>query len=113
MPDRTSPAALEKSAADANKFLPEAVNEITQLTHISAEGRELTFHYRLTLVSGLVDATIIQTSLSRDIANRCANKQLTATLRSGVRYRYIYTSADGVELARAVLEAADCAIQRQ
>jgi hypothetical protein len=110
MSDSASPEALRQYVSEFNKSLPLALDDGTQVTLVSAQGREVTYHVNVTRwASTELDLPQVQSTLTREqTSKRCNNNAVKWLLQSGVRVQYVYTANDQVEIGRVVLTSTSC-----
>lgn len=83
-------AELTQAANDANRDAPKKIDEITTLESVTAEGRQLTYHYRLSRR----DATDVQLRKfvrQHGVVSACKNPDMLRSMKDyQITYRYSY-----------------------
>lgn len=83
-------AQLKKVAAENNVGLPQMLDQVTKLERTTAEGRVMTYHYRITRRDGS-DQALASFVKKKILPKACGNKSMLDDMRDyQVIYRYSY-----------------------
>ena len=87
-------------------ILHQKVDEVTQLTDISADGDTITYHYDINGAdtSNLTDSTLYESVKP----NACKNEDVLKLLNEGINIKYIYTEVESGKSFLVELWDYDC-----
>lgn len=106
--DGLVPATLRDTAARLNESLPRMVDGITELRGVSAQGRTLTYHFRI--VGKAADQIDMRALPARVKTHACTQEDIRELVTRGVTVTYIYTAIDETPLGQVVLTRQECGI---
>lgn len=101
-------AELSQAAAEATREAPQKIDPITTLERVTAEGRRLTYHYRISRRDAS-DEELREFVRKNGVVSACKNPEMAAAMKDyGVTYRYSYMMPNATQPVVVDATYADC-----
>ena len=103
-------AELSEAASEASREAPKKIDQITTLERVTAEGRQLTYHYRLSRRDA-TDEQLRKFVREHGVVSACKNPDMFRAMKDyQVTYRYSYTLPNAAEPVFVDATFSDCQI---
>lgn len=104
--DEYSVETLQQVTETLNKSLPSKVDEITELTRVSAKEQTLTYHMR---IIGKTAGDIDMSRLSSHVTKQsCDSKEIREMVANGITVTYAYTDSANTPIGQVKITRREC-----
>lgn len=107
---KVTESQLLETADLLNKSLPLMVDNVTQLYRVSAEKKQLTYHYQIVGTnSSEIDPSVFYKRMRPQLVTQaCAATDMKAIFQNGVAVAYSYKASNNTLIASIVVTPDDC-----